>query len=355
LYAEEVAGFYDPKRKQIFLIKESDKPQQRTQSPNLIARLLGAKSGFDKDEQKSTLSHEMTHALADQHFDLVKLTEQAENDDDRALALQALVEGEATLAMMAEMERANGRTGKEILNSSPAAVDFSFRIMQSFLPFASGKTFRNAPPVFRDTMMFGYLKGMVFVLHLTNENEWSRVNEAFQKPPLSTEQVLHPEKYLKNVDTPQAIVLPALQEFTGSDWKELGQNVIGELQISILLRKYWGAKAAPGWDGDRYAVFKGPDGKLGLVWYTTWDTESDAQEFAGAYWRYLGNKIGIADSKATEQNPPQVADRLEISRDGRDYLVHRNGSDVIVIEGFSNEQTGQLETAAFKAEKRDKE
>src|SRR5262245_7446076 len=295
LYSEEVAGFYDPKRKQIFLIKEPEKPQ-KAQKPGLIARLLGAKSGFDKDEQKSTLSHEMAHALADQHFDLVKLQDKADSDDDRSLALQALIEGEATLVMMAEMERANGGTGKEILSASPAAMDFSFRIMQSFLPFAAGKTFRTAPPIFRETMMFGYLKGMVFLLHLTNDNEWERVNEAFRKPPISTEQVLHPEKYLKQVDPPQAITIPPLGDLVGPDWKELGQNVIGELQLSVLLRKHLGTKAAAGWDGDRYAVFKGPGDKLALVWFSTWDSESDAKEFASAYWRYLGTKIGVSDS-----------------------------------------------------------
>jgi hypothetical protein len=299
----------------------------------------------------------MAHALADQHFDLAKLTERAESDDDRSLALQALIEGEATLVMMAEMERASGGTGKEMLSASPAAIDFSFRLMQSFLPFAAGKTFREAPPILRETMMFGYLKGMVFVLHMTNEGEWARVNEAFRNPPLSTEQVLHPDKYLKEVDAPQAIVLPALGESVGGDWKELGQNVLGELQISIMLRKHWGGRAAAGWDGDRYAVFKGPDDKLGLVWVSTWDSEEDAKELAGAYWRYLGVKLGLNDSKssATEARPPEVADRLTITRDGRSYLVLRRASDVIVIEGFSDEQTSALERISLSADKRAKE
>lgn len=356
LYAEEVAGFYDPKRKQIFLIKEPEKPQ-KSQKPNFLARLLGAKEGFDKEEQKSTLSHEMGHALADQHFDLLKLTEAAESDDDRALALQALVEGEATLIMMADMERASGGNGKEMLNASPAAVDFSFRLMQTFLPFAAGKTFRNAPPILRETMMFGYLKGMVFVLHMTNENEWELVNEAFRKPPLSTEQVLHPEKYLNEVDEPQAIVLPPLGEVVGAEWKELGQNVLGELQISILLRKHWGAKAAAGWDGDRYAVFTTADDKLGLIWYTTWDSEMDAKEFASAYWRYLNTKIGAGDAKGgpNEPSPPEVADRLNITRNGRMYQVLRHTSDVAVIEGFSDQATESLTPALLRAKKQPKE
>jgi hypothetical protein len=351
LYAEEVAGFYDPKRKQIFLIKEPERPQ-KTQKPGLIARLLGAKTGFDKDEQKSTLSHEMAHALADQHFDLSKLTDATEGDDDRSLALQALIEGEATLVMMVEMERANGGTGKEMLKSSPAAMDFSFRLMQSFLPFAAGKTFRSAPPIFRETMMFGYLKGMVFLLHMTNQNEWERVNEAFRKPPLSTEQVLHPEKFLGEVDEPQAIDLPPLGPVVGDGWKEVGQNVIGELQLSILLKKHWGAKAAQGWDGDRYAVFKGADDRLGLVWYTTWDSETDAEEFAGAYSRYVITRLGIGDGAAgRDANPPSIPEKYRLEHQGRAYDIVRRGDDVVVIDGFSPKEADDLVNAVWQAKK----
>ncbi len=353
LYSEEVAGFYDPKRKQMVLIKETEAP--KPQKPGLLARLLGAKTGFDKDEQKSTLSHEMAHALADQHFDLLKLQEAAEKDDDRALALQALVEGEAMLVMMADMERAGGGTGAGILRASPAAMDFSFRLMQGILPFASGKAFRSAPPIFRETMMFGYLKGMVFLLHLTNESEWKRVNQAFREPPLSTEQILHPEKFLKELDEPTEIELPPLGDVLGADWKEVGQNVLGELQISVMLRKQWGARAAAGWDGDRFAVFSGPNDKLALVWYTTWDSEADAKEFAGAYSRYAATRIGLADASAGsagQPEPPTIADRLMIEKGGRGYLIHRQGSDVVIIEGLSEKAIDAVSAVAFKAEKK---
>ncbi len=69
----------------------------------------------------------------------------------------------------------------------------------------------------------------------------------------------------------------------GADWKELGRNVLGEMQMAVLLRRQGGASAAAGWDGDRYAVFEGPRNRLGLVWLTTWDSEDDAREFTTAY------------------------------------------------------------------------
>jgi hypothetical protein len=353
LYAEEVAGFYDPKRKEIFLIKETEKPQK----PGLLARLLGATGGFDKEEQKATLAHEMAHALADQHFDLEKMQQVVEDDDDQSLALQALIEGEATLVMMIDMQRTEGDDGKEMLKASPEAMDFSIGLMKGFLPFASGKTFRNAPPIFQETMLFGYLKGLVFLLHLTNDDEWNAVNRAFRSPPLSTEQILHPEKYLRDVDAPVAIDLPKFGELAASGWKELGQNVLGELQISILLRRHWGSQSAAGWDGDRFAVFDGPDERLGMVWFTTWDSERDASEFAGAYAQYVRSRLGLGDANkdaAKGNEPPKVADDVRLDRDGAVYRIARRGTDVIAIEGFPAETSDKLFQSALKSQKRPK-
>ena len=59
-----------------------------------------------------------------------------------------------------------------------------------------------------------------------------------------------------------------------------------------MLRKHGGKTAAAGWDGDRYAVFEGPKNALGLVWFSTWDSEDDAREFAHGYVAYQGAKVG---------------------------------------------------------------
>jgi hypothetical protein len=236
-------------------------------------------------------------------------------------------------------------------------MDISIGLMKGFLPFASGKTFRNAPPIFQETMLFGYLKGLVFLLHLTNDDEWNAVNRAFRSPPLSTEQILHPEKYLRDVDAPVAIDLPKFGELAASGWKELGQNVLGELQISILLRRHWGSQSAAGWDGDRFAVFDGPDERLGMVWFTTWDSERDASEFAGAYAQYVRSRLGLGDANkdaAKGNEPPKVADDVRLDRDGAVYRIARRGTDVIAIEGFPAETSDKLFQSALKSQKRPK-
>ncbi|MBI3462218.1 MAG: hypothetical protein HY000_04040, partial [Planctomycetes bacterium] len=114
--------------------------------------------------------------------------------------------------------------------------------------------------------------------------------------------------------------------------------------------------AAAGWDGDRYAVFKDPDGKLGLVWFTNWDSPEDAQEFAGAYSQYLSTKVDPAATTAVkESKPPTVPERFRLERAGRVYQILRHDSDVVVLEGFSETETEALAPAVFQAQKKPKE
>src|SRR5208337_4250546 len=76
-YTEQAAGFYDPKRKTMF-----------------IADWIPAET------QTMVLSHELTHALQDQSWDLETYLRAARDDDDATNARQAVVEGYATAAMM---------------------------------------------------------------------------------------------------------------------------------------------------------------------------------------------------------------------------------------------------------------
>ena len=130
---------------------------------------------------------------------------------------------------------------------------------------------------------------MVFCAKLTNKGGWAAIDEVYRDPPLSTEQILHPEKYREKPDYPMSIDLGSLA--AGEGWKEAGRNVLGEMQLAILLKKHGGKAAAAGWDGDRYAVFEGPKGKLGLVWASTWDSEDDAREFMRGYVSCQSEKV----------------------------------------------------------------
>jgi hypothetical protein len=339
VYSEEVAAFYDPKTKTMHLIEE---PKEKTKKPpSLLERLFGKKNDFDKDENKTVIAHELTHALSDQNYDLDAMQKAVKKDDDRSLALSALIEGEATLAMFgAGMDDWDGH---QITKLPAETLEWTFNLISPFLPFlGGGSTLRTAPPIISESMTFPYFKGMIFCAKLTNKGGWAAIDEVYRDPPLSTEQILHPEKYRAAPDFPMSIDLGVLKP--GDDWKELGRNVLGEMQLGVMLRKHGSKAAAAGWDGDRYAVFEGPNQKLGLVWLSTWDSEDEAREFMKAY-------VGYQTSKERDlaKAPRRIPDSVWRGDNERLYVVHRQGSDVAVIEGFSPEVTPSLLDAALHA------
>jgi hypothetical protein len=269
------------------------------------------------------------------------MQEAVKKDDDRSLALDALIEGEATLAMfgvgMDDWE------GDDITKLPAENLEFTFNLLAPFLPFlGGGKTLRGTPPIISESMIFPYFKGMVFCAKLTNEGGWAAIDDVYHNPPLSTEQILHPEKYRAKPDFPMTIDLGVLKP--GAGWKEVGRNVLGEMQLAVLLRKHGGKKAAAGWDGDRYAILEGPKNKLGLVWLSTWDSEDDAREFAHGYVAYQTAKVGNLGKP-----PKPIPDSVWRNVDDSLYVVQRRGRNVAVVEGFSPDATPGLVEAAFRA------
>ena len=339
VYAEEVAAFYDPKTKTMHLIEEPKKTV--TKKPGLLERLFGKPSEFDKDQNKTVIAHELTHALADQHYDLDALHKAVKKDDDRTLAVSALIEGEATLAMFgAGMD---DWKGEEIIHLPAENLEWTLNLISPFMAFmGGGQSIRNAPPIITESMTFPYFRGMVFCAKLTNKGGWAAIDQVYRDPPLSTEQILHPEKYREEPDYPMAIELGALS--AGPDWKEVGRNVLGEMQLTILLKKHGGKAAAAGWDGDRYAVFEGPKGKLGLIWFSTWDTEDDAREFMRGYAACQGDKVDNLGGL-----PKRVPDSIWRNDGDSLYVIVRQGRDVIVVEGFNPQTTVGLVNAARQA------
>jgi hypothetical protein len=372
LQTEEVAGFYDPKTQTMHLIKEPPPEPGKQKKQGLFGKVFGTgkSKGFDKDETKVVLAHEMTHALADQHFDLNAMYKAAEGDADRQMALSALVEGEATLMMIgASREDWDGRTTTQM----PAGrMSFMLGVITPMLGFTAGPAFREAPPALSEQMTFPYLRGFVLCARITNEGGWDALDAAYRKPPLSTEQVIHPEKYFgegpdKWPDMPVAIDLGELKPGGGDGgpnkagaWKEAERDTLGELTISIMLRDHHGKAAAAGWGGDTYAAFEGPAGRLGLVWLTTWDTEADAREFARYYTQYQTAKFA-AKGKAKGKDgaggvpaPDAFTDSVRREHDGAVLVVELRGKDVAVVEGFDAAATDALVDAAFKAKKTEK-
>lgn len=341
VYSEEIAAYYDPKTKTMYMIEEPEADQKK--EPTFLERFLGKKGGFDKDENKTVIAHEMTHALSDQHFDLDSLHKDASKNDDYSMAVSALIEGEATLAMMAAGQE--DWNGEEIVKTPADALGRGMEFMMPFMTsMGSGDSLKKAPPIIADSMLFPYLRGLVFAAKLANDGGWKRIDEAYLEPPLSTEQILHPRKFGEDRDDPTLLNFGPLDP--GADWTEKSRNVMGEMQTAVMLRGHGGAAAAAGWDGDRYVVYENAQGKLGLVWFSTWDTEEDARQFAEGFIRYQSTRMG-----SSKFQPVEIPRALWRGVDDVFWVVERRGADVAVVEGFPNAASSRLLEAAFQAEK----
>lgn len=175
LLSEQAAAFYDFRKKKLFLI---DPGADALEYPALV--------------------HELAHALADQHFHLEKFIDRASKEDDSSLARLAVMEGQATWLMSEFLARRTGRS----LKDAPMLVT----LMSRASDLASGQypVFSRAPLYLRETLMFPYRDGLLFQQAVIEKLGMAGFAEVFRKPPVSTQQILHPEKYFEERQTPAA-------------------------------------------------------------------------------------------------------------------------------------------------------
>jgi hypothetical protein len=131
-----------------------------------------------------------------------------------------------------------------------------------------------------------YLGGSKFMTEMIYVKGMSR-DVPFRKPPLSTEQILHPEKYTtENRDDPTSVELAKRPALMKDGWSESPlRNTFGEFQIKLIMDVFnglaEGARIAAGWDGDTYAFYNKKN-EFFTECRTTWDTVLDASEFYDA-------------------------------------------------------------------------
>jgi hypothetical protein len=268
LLGSQVAGLYNPDDKQLYVV---------------------SKSGAIGPTEKVTFSHEYTHALQDQNFDLKGLALDQIGEGDRGTARLSLVEGDATL-LMSYWATANLTQAE------------TFQMLGESLDPESTRILNEMPAVLRESLLFPYTSGLGFVQGLQAAGGWQAVNDAFAKPPASTEQVLHPDKYAAG-EAPVKVDLPKnLATGLGAGWKVGLEDTLGEFQLKVWLANASGGNgaataeaAAAGWGGDRVALLDGPDGASAVVISTTWDTAQDALEFSTAAHAAVAGLAGSSD------------------------------------------------------------
>jgi hypothetical protein len=268
LYSSEVLGLYDDELDTFCIVTSGE---------------------FDL-RNRLTYAHEFVHGLQDQNLGLDDFVDGDKLNDDELLARLALVEGDATLAMSEYLFAHLSEVSAEELQ---ALVDGDGQDSEAAV--------NAAPPIIRETFSFPYTYGLDFV-SLLQEEGWQAVDGAYTDPPQSTEQILHPEKYLSR-DEPEIITLPPLTDTLGTGWRLVEADTLGEFQTGLYLAQQVDQETADlasrGWDGDQYAVYA-QDGATVLAFATVWDTGTDREEFVSAYTQYAEAKFSQLPTRSSE-------------------------------------------------------
>jgi hypothetical protein len=301
LLTEQAAAFYDYDKKKLFV---TDTTASETQEP--------------------VLSHEIAHAIADQNYNLSKFIKAGRNSDDGATARLAVMEGQATWLMSELLARKMGQS----LKDSPSLV----ATMSGAADGAAGQfpVFDQSPLYLRQTLVFPYTKGMLFQHAVFERDGQAGFGEVFRKPPASTQQILHPEKYFSGVKPTQP-ELP--QPHLPKGYKSLVGGSLGELEHAIMLEQYSGkeraAELAPHWRGCAFDLEESKKaGRIVLLYAVEWDSEDAARQYFAAYRQQLAKKWKQM-TVAT-----QTADAVTGTGDDGRFELRRKGAVVTSMEGL---------------------
>ncbi|MGH7668423.1 MAG: hypothetical protein ACRENQ_02935, partial [Gemmatimonadaceae bacterium] len=247
LLTEQIVGYYDPATKELYIVQ-----------------------GAPDDLVGVTVTHELVHALQDQYVNLDSI-QHATGDNDRQMAAQAVIEGEATYEQMAIMT--GGANVARLLPGGWDRVREMIRDAQSSQP-----VFASAPPMIQEELLFPYLSGAEFIRRFKVHDPGKL---PFHDMPVSTTQILHEAAYFDSVrDVPALVALPATEGTT------VYENNLGEFDTRLFLYQHThdqtlATSASEGWDGGRYRILKQRAGTA-VVWVTVWHTTVDAAQFGDA-------------------------------------------------------------------------
>ena len=309
LLTEQAAAFYDYDKKALFVTDST---------PN--------------ESQQPVLSHEIAHAIADQNYNLSRFIKQGRKSDDGSTARLAVMEGQATWLMSEVLARRMGQS----LKDSPALLS----AMSGVSDNGAGQfpIFDNSPLYLRSTLVFPYTKGMLFQHAVFVRDGQYGFAEVFLKPPLSTQQIMHPEKYFDGVKpTNPALPDPHLPK----GYKSLVGGSLGELEHSILIEQYLSkdqaSDIAPHWRGSNFTLMENKTaGRVVLLYASDWDSEDSARRFFQAYRQILSKKWKQAS--VTSETPESI---VGTGDDGR-FELRLKGSTVTSVEGLDPDSKPEL-------------
>ncbi|GAC1414810.1 MAG: Hvo_1808 family surface protein [Actinomycetota bacterium] len=267
---EQIGGYYDNKTKKL---------------------VVGGSADNLTPYQRVLTAHELTHALTDQYYDLGRLDQLSKaGKDDEQTAFLSLVEGDATLTMALYRERFLTPAEQQQVDAESAGQ--------------TSTVLSSAPPIVRKSLLFPYEKGVSFVAQLIQHGGTTEINHAYENPPTSTEQIIHPNKFFSR-DEPVMVTMPNILGALGPAWKPLDTGGMGELDMQILVAQFLSPSdataAAEGWGGGRYAAFESAKGTLVAI-STVWDSEDQARICAEKMTEWLQPRFNGKGSQYRDGN-----------------------------------------------------
>lgn len=251
LYKEQVAGYYD----------------------NYNKRYVMA-SWIPASMQLPVAVHEQTHAIQDQYFHLTSFLDLKTMSTDELMARQALVEGEASAVMSDYSNQIIGAPSlikTENINSLIIGNLLSLNLIA-----AKNKDVASI----LQFLIFSYTSGLHFVHDLIKGASYDVLNNIYQAPPTSTEEILHPEKYLLKNEKVKIEIAEILEKFNIKKEDILISDTLGEFFLTVVLENNNinaadKTNASSGWAGDKVILLKNNK----LYWYILWDSKEERDEF----------------------------------------------------------------------------
>ncbi len=287
-YASQVVAFYDPEPRRFFIVEGAE-------------GLAGADS---QDLARNLIfSHELTHALQDESLRLADRVKALREDGDRSLALQCLLEGEATLVMI--------RVALQEIPGAGEGVEEEMAPLLTAGALERGVVAKNVPDYFVDQLFFPYADGTAFVRAAVKRGGWGEIDRLWKNPPESTSEILHGAPY----PPPAQGLLPGNVATLAPGQRLSYTDTLGEWTLRFLLSRALPAEeaaaAATGWRGDRIAYFVSGRA-MSYLWRLRFAGPFEAVRFEAAL------------KKARAKRPVTAPEAIQ-----------RDGSDVVVAAGLA--------------------
>jgi|GEM_PF-1864812 len=200
-------------------------------------RELVVKSGQLTPYALTKVVHEMVRADYDQHFNLNRPSLVAP-DDETGIAWDSLVEGTAT--------RIENRFISALPTADKNSVTAEQQRLQALVP-------KDLPDYVLVEYAFPFGSGPKFADYLMNNGGTAKVDAAFENPPITTEQILHPEKYAAG-EGPKPLDAPT------ADGPVIRSGSLGQLLTSLMLAQVLtpgdAEAASDNWGADRYVAWQ---------------------------------------------------------------------------------------------------